>query len=304
VTFKTGFSPSGLGEGAVWSGELTFSGSEYDGSVAPLTALMVHLPAGVGGTSAGFPVCAQATLEADGPAGCPAGSMAGPQGSIGLEGKIGPDDIHEIGIIQPFFAPGEQLLFYIQAESPLDIEVIATGGYVTDTSPYGRVLTLELPLIEAVPGAPYVSTTALTLHLGASREEHGTVIPSVTVPSVCPSSGFPWAADTLFYESGAQLDVFYTGPCPGSEGLVSSQPGGSTGSTGAGGTSPPVVIGAAPPPSSPAHTVKPLTRAQQLAKALKICRRKKPHSKRKACEAQAKKRYKVHGRQNRKAKKG
>lgn len=403
VTFQPSFAPDGLGEGTVWSSELTFSGSEYDGSVAPLTKLAVHLPAGVGSTSAGFPVCELMTLEDDGPAGCPAGSMAGPEGSIGLEGKVGPNVIQETGIVQPFFAPSEKLLFFIQATAPLNIEFVAQASYVTDTTPYGRVLTLELPLIEAVPGAPYVSTTALTLHLGASREEHGTVIPSVTVPSECPVSGFPWAADTVFYEASVPLDVFYTGPCPGSEGRTattttltvsnatptagetvtytatvtpadisfapsgsvafldggapiegcsaqplsqsvssstatcqvsypgagshqmsasyggdvnylasastvlplnvqpssSSQPGGGTDSP-----PPPAITGTAPPPSSPVHTVKPLTRAQQLAKALKLCRRKKSRSKRKTCEAQARKRYKVKGKQKNESKKG
>jgi hypothetical protein len=403
VTFKPGFAPDRLGEGTVWSSELTFSGSEYVGSVAPLTKLMVHLPAGVGGTSAGFPVCELVTLEDDGPAGCPSGSMAGPEGSIGLEGKVGPNDIQETGIVQPFFAPGEKLLFFIQANVPLDIEIVAQGSYVSDTTPYGRVLTLELPLIEAVPGAPYVSITALTLHLGASREEHGTVVHSVTVPSACPASGFPWAADASFYEASEPLDVFYTAPCPGSEGRTntttsltasntapvagesvtytatvtptepglapsgtvafldsgiplegcsaqplsegvssstatcqvsypgagshqmsasyggdvnyipsasavlavnvqpgsSSPPGSSTGSP-----PPPATPGTAPPLSRPVPVVKPPTRAQQLAKALKLCRRKKSRSKRKTCEAQAKKRYKVKGKQKDKSKRG
>jgi hypothetical protein len=409
VTVKPGFAPDRLGEGTVWTSELTFSGSEYDGSVAPLTKLMVHLPAGVGGTSAGFPVCELVTLEDDGPASCPAGSMAGPQGSIGLEGKVGPNDIQETGIVQPFFAPSEKLLFYIQATAPLNIEIIAQASYVTDTTPYGRVLTLELPLIEAVPGAPYVSTTALTLHLGASREEHGTFVHSVTVPSECPVSGFPWAADATFYEASEPLDVFYTGPCPGSEGRTNtttsltasntaptagesvtytatvtptepglapsgnvafldggiplegcsaqplsqgvssstatcqvsypgqgshsltasyggdvnylgsvsavlpvnvqlgdgSQPGSSTGSASTGSPPPPTMTGTTPPPQhGPGPVVKPLTRAQQLAKALKLCRRKKSRSKRKTCEAQAKKRYKVKGKQKDKSKKG
>jgi hypothetical protein len=43
---------------------------------------------------------------------------------------------------------------------------------------------------------------------------------------------------------------------------------------------------------SSAVPAKPLTQAQKLAKALKACEKEKPKSKRKACEAQAKKRYK------------
>jgi hypothetical protein len=46
-------------------------------------------------------------------------------------------------------------------------------------------------------------------------------------------------------------------------------------------------------PSGTPHVVKPLTTAQKLAKALMQCKREKPMRKRKACEAQARKRYKV-----------
>ena len=46
-------------------------------------------------------------------------------------------------------------------------------------------------------------------------------------------------------------------------------------------------------PSGTPQVVKPLTVAQKLARALKACKRDKPARKRKACEARAKKRYKV-----------
>jgi hypothetical protein len=61
-----------------------------------------------------------------------------------------------------------------------------------------------------------------------------------------------------------------------------------TGSTGASAAS------SAPPsnvPVQPPAKAKPLTEAQKLTKALKACTKEKPKGKRKACEAQAKKRY-------------
>ena len=248
-----------------------------------------------------------------------------------------------------------------------------------------------------MPGAPYVSITALTLHLGAGREEHGTTIHSVTAPGACPAGGFPWAADATFYEASEPLDVLYTGPCPGAEGRSAttttltasnatpiagedvtytatitptegglapsgsvafldggvaiegcsvqplsqgvssstatcqvsypgagshqisagyggdvnyiasastlltvnvqpsstSQSAGGSGSAGTGSTPPATTSSTPPPQHGPAPVIKPLTRAQQLAKALQLCRRKRSHSKRKSCEAQARKRYKV-----------
>jgi hypothetical protein len=407
VTFKPYFTPNELNVGTTWTSEMTFTGTEYDGRVEPLTKLMVHLPAGVGGSQVGFPVCEQSTLETDGPAGCPSGSMAGPEGSIGLEGNIGPSVIKETGILYLFFAPDERLLVFLRAESPLNVEIVTQGSYVSDISPYGRVLTVELPLIEPVPGAPDLSTTALDLHFGTSRMERGDTINSVTVPSTCPPAGFPWAADPTFYqESEPPLNVTYLGACPGPQTLgettttlnasntvsvvgeavtytatVTSTEGGpapsghvafwddgvvlpecdaqpltqgsststatcqvtylATGShqitasyegdldyNGSGSTTVTVNVQAAtvtPPPAGgggssnvggssssltpvttsggprfagpPPHPPKPLTKAQLLAKALKLCERKKPHSKRKTCEAQARKRYKPKPRQ-------
>ena len=191
VTFRPSFGAgSQLGQSTTWSGELTVSGSEYHGTVAPLTKLLVHLPAGVGGSSVGFPVCDRATLENEGPTGCPAGSMAGSLGSVSFADAIGNQLVTETGTIQAVFGAAQELLFYIQATAPIAFEIVATASYVPDASPYGRLLTLELPLIASVPGAPYVSTTALNLNLGATREEGGTVVSSVTMPSTCPDGQF------------------------------------------------------------------------------------------------------------------
>ena len=46
-----------------------------------------------------------------------------------------------------------------------------------------------------------------------------------------------------------------------------------------------------PPVSKPAVKVKPLTRAQQLAKALKACKKESKGKKRVRCQASAHKRY-------------
>jgi hypothetical protein len=79
-------------------------------------------------------------------------------------------------------------------------------------------------------------------------------------------------------------------------------PPGGGGSTGGGSTSTSVATATVStasgtttgntPVQQPPAKVRPLTEAQKLAKALKVCTKEKPKSKRKACEAQAKKRYK------------
>ena len=46
-------------------------------------------------------------------------------------------------------------------------------------------------------------------------------------------------------------------------------------------------------PSSTTHVIKPLTKAQQLSRALKVCKRLKPRHRQKVCEVKARKRYRV-----------
>jgi hypothetical protein len=204
LSFQPAFSPSEfLGEGSTLNAQFTFTGSEYHGSPDPATEVVVHLPAGVGGTSAGFPTCSESTLYESGTAGCPAGSLAGPVGSIGLDiesGGVVTERVHETGTIQPVFADKENtnddFFFYIEAPG---VQAVAPAHYVEDTPPYGRALMLEVPLIESIPAQPFASITSLTLTLGASREEDAQLISSLTIPQECPGSGmFPWAADVTY----------------------------------------------------------------------------------------------------------
>ncbi|MFZ1153929.1 MAG: hypothetical protein WAN93_03380 [Solirubrobacteraceae bacterium] len=210
MTFAPTFSPGKfLGEDSTLDAQFTFTGNEYYGSPDPVTEVFVHLPAGVGGTNSGFPTCSELTLETTGPAGCPAGSLAGPVGSIGLDieegslqgGHIVTNRVHTTGTIQPVFAnqaeTTDNYIFYL--EIPGFPVVLANGYYLEDAAPYGRELRLEFPLFESVPSQPYDSITSLTLTLGASREADGQRSSSLTIPPECPSSGlFPWATDVTY----------------------------------------------------------------------------------------------------------
>src|SRR5580693_3082283 len=72
-----------LGAGATVEVEVTISGTEYGGYPSPLTGLNLYSPNGSKLTTAGFVTCADSVLEADGGAGCPKKSRAGPLG-VGL----------------------------------------------------------------------------------------------------------------------------------------------------------------------------------------------------------------------------
>jgi hypothetical protein len=212
TTLKASFSGD-LGEGATVTDEFAFSGAEYDGRPEPLTNVTVHLPAGVGGSRTGFATCEASTIEMTGINGCPPGSLAGLKSSIGMLVSFGAETVAESGTVQAVFGSGEAVNFFVDATSPVAIEVLMKGTYTVDLPPYSHVLNLAVPQIETVPGAPHASITALTLTFGATRSEDGSEIASVTVPQECQPGGFGWLANVSF-ENGTSAEATDKSPCP------------------------------------------------------------------------------------------
>jgi hypothetical protein len=208
-TFAPTFSTGGLGEGGTLSAALSFSGSEYHGQPDPVTEVTLHLPAGVGETRSGFSTCEKAMIEMMGIEGCPPSSIAGAAGAVSMEAHLGSEVVRDIGTVQAVFAPGGALLFYLNAISPVTIELIMQGRFSTETD----ALTFAIPLIETVPGAPHASITALTLDFGASREVGAAAFYSLTLPEQCPQEGFSWAADVSFEDGESDHDAATSG-CP------------------------------------------------------------------------------------------
>jgi hypothetical protein len=207
------FSTGDLGEGTVVTESFTIAGTEYHGYPQPLTKLVVHLPAGVEGSSGGFATCEAATIETVGPQGCPPDSFAGPVGSITMWVAFGTTFVEETGTLQAFFGPNGAVNLSVQGHTPVAVEVVMTGTYGADSPPYGRALNVAVPLLETVPGAPDASITALTLALGRSRVEGATEIHSVTIPLQCPSGAFDWGGETGFSDGTTVLEGSRS-PCP------------------------------------------------------------------------------------------
>ena len=212
TTLKASFSGD-LGEGTTVTDEFGFSGTEYGGHPAPLTNVTVHLPAGVGGSRSGFATCEASTIQMTGIGGCAPGSLAGPKTSIGMFVSFGTETVAESGTVQAVFGSGETVNFFVDATSPVSVEVLMTGTYTPDSPPYSHVLTLAVPLIESVPGALDASITSLALAFGATRSEQGSEVHSLTVPEACPSGGLGWLAN-LTFKDGTTTNVSYQSPCP------------------------------------------------------------------------------------------
>jgi len=213
VTFLPTFSEADLGEAAMVSATITFTGSEYFGSPEPLTRLILHLPAGLEGSSSGFPICEPETLRQFGPIKCPHGSEAAPVTSAITYVTLGGERVEEQAEVWSFFGSDESVSFFIDGHTPVSLELLTTGSLRADSAPYGRLLELSLPLIESVPGAPYASFKALTLAFGRSYAEGISERYSVIIPRECPAEGFAWGLEGGFMD-GTSVFASYRSPCP------------------------------------------------------------------------------------------
>ncbi len=210
-----------LGAPAAVQAEYTITGNEYPGNVAaPIIGVNFYGPAGTKLNSAPFVNCATATLEADGPEGCPKKSQASPVGVAGVANQIGGTLVTENATLQAFFAPGGGLNFYVNGSSPISAQIVATGHFTTASAPYGPELVTEIPLVDALPGAPDVSTTSINIKVGAAVKKGKKITSYITLPKKCPKGGsFPVKSEIKFTPvppatTGETVTVPYKVPCP------------------------------------------------------------------------------------------
>jgi hypothetical protein len=198
-----------LGCGADLEAEATISGTEYAGGPPPLTQVKVYFPRGTKIHPAGFPTCSASALERRGAAGCPRGSSLGSgqaEGFVSLGGERVPETVSADG----FVAPGG-VDVWIEGNTPVKIEKLAKGTWSFPSS--GPVITVEVPLIETLPGAPDASPTHIRGKAGAAIRKGGRTIYYGTVPNSCPAGGFPGKAELTFLGQGT-VTVNVKVPCP------------------------------------------------------------------------------------------
>jgi hypothetical protein len=202
-----------LGAGAALEATLSISGTEYGGFPSPVTKVVVELPAGVKLHPQGFAICPAATLESHEVQKCPKRSVAGPPGEVLGVVSFGGTRVEEKATIRAFFAPGGGLAFYTEGTSPAVLEVLATGSFSTAPKPFGPKLTVPVPLVETVPGAPYASVLSIKGKVGAAFKQGKQLISYGKVPKTCPKGGFKGKVEITFL-SGETVTVNPTVPCP------------------------------------------------------------------------------------------
>jgi hypothetical protein len=210
-----------LGAGTDVQGEVTISGTEYDGSPPPVIGVTVTFPTGSKVHPQGFKTCSKATLELKRGKGCPKGSAAGPVGhALGVV-SLGNTRVPEEATIESFFAPGGGLLFYTEGNSPVQLEFISVGhlANLNGAGGVGPQFIAEVPLVETLPGAPDASAERINLTIGAAyRTKSGTPVYYATVPKKCPKGGFPVKAELTFAGVGGLpqqvASASFKSPCP------------------------------------------------------------------------------------------
>jgi hypothetical protein len=209
-----------LGAGAAVEVQYTIKGSEVPvGAPSQLRKVVFDSPAGVKLNPKPFVTCSVATLEAQGPEGCPKKSQASPVGSAGVVDYIGGEPVREKATLQAFFSPNGILSFYANGVSPISAQVLVPGRFENASAPFGPKFVGEVPLVDSVPGAPPVSTESITVKVGAAVKKHKKVHSYITLPKKCPKGGFPVKSELTFEAVAPSttmetVAVTYTVPCP------------------------------------------------------------------------------------------
>lgn len=202
-----------LGAGAAVEVQVTISGTEYGGFPSPLVGAAFYSPAGVRVSPAGFGRCASSALEANGAGGCPKSSRAGPIGEgLGVV-SFGGERVNERVSIQSFFAAAGGLTFYVEGNTPASFQVLEKAFWTTAGAPYGPELTVDVPLVETVPGADDASILSFKVKVGAAYKLGKKTVSYFTLPKRCPKGGFPLKAELKFM-SGEAVTITSKQPCP------------------------------------------------------------------------------------------
>jgi len=202
TTIHPSFLPDRLGASPAFTLALRLSGGA-EAVPAPLSRMVVHLPAGLGIGLRGASTCSQARLRQRGAAGCTSSSLLGRGGAI-LAVHAGSQTIPEEATLWAFRGPSQggrpTLEILGQGETPLDERTLSTAVLGPDSAPYGSKLIVSVPPVPTLVGEPNASFLSLSLTIGgAGRHPRAhAAAGTITVPRSCPPGGFPLAVDLTF----------------------------------------------------------------------------------------------------------
>lgn len=226
VKLTATFSPLALGKRTTL--EFGFSFAAPSGQVpSPLTGIELHYPSnlGLGLSNLGLAVCTEATMEAAGPGGCSPNAVMG-FGEVLTGIVLGSQIVSETAPITIMRAPDQEgrlaVLFYAEGTAPVDARIIFPGLLLPSPGPFGGVVNIGVPLVETLPGAPFVSVIRLHSTIGPKKVVYYEQVDGRTLayqprgillPNRCPPHGFPFEARFSFSD-GSRASAKTTVRCP------------------------------------------------------------------------------------------
>jgi hypothetical protein len=193
----------------------------------PLIEMQLSYPRGINFflNDLGVRRCAESVLEASGPAGCPANSAMG-YGVVETGIVLGGTPIVESSPVTILRAPERDghlaLLFFAEGTEPVVTNVIFSGLLLSAREPFGGNVKIGVPLVETLPGAPYVSVLHLHATIGPKHLTYyhnvdgvslGFAPQGILLPPKCPRASFPFSAIFTFSD-GTRAAASTTVPCP------------------------------------------------------------------------------------------
>jgi hypothetical protein len=222
-TVASRFTPYTLGATTNLSAEAMFG---LPGTIPmPVTNVVGYGPSGLTVNVRGATTCERRLLEQEGPVGCPPDSRLGFGGGTALV-AFGREIVKSSFTLDFFLAPRDagrlSVLIYVDAVSPVPLELVLTGKEVQGRRPYGFGLTVEIPLISTVPGASDASVESAYFTLGdqhiayyhAVRGKRQLVhVKGIVLPNACRRPGLPFTYTVGFSDGTSSTDDF-TMACP------------------------------------------------------------------------------------------
>jgi hypothetical protein len=231
ATLRAAFSPERLGQRSTLDFGFSFSfAAPAEPVPPPLTEIELRYPdnLGIALSGLGLATCTAQTLEMSGPSGCSRNAVMGHgQALTGI--VLGSTTITENAPITVVRAPDEEgrieLLFYAEGTTPVTTRIVFPGLLLPASAPFGGLVSIGVPLVPTLPGAPYISVISLTATLGPIgvtyyEQVGGRTLAyqprGILLPRSCPNGGFPFAAEFRFLNN-ASANAHTAVPCPGAK---------------------------------------------------------------------------------------
>jgi hypothetical protein len=207
--------PDRLGASTSLTLAFRFAGGS-EGVPAPLSGMVLRLPAGLTVNLHGIGTCAKSRLRRRGARGCPASSLVG-RGHALMSVHAGSLAVPEEATVTVFRGPNQgghsTLEIFGQGETPLDQSSISAALLQPDSAPYGSKLTVSIPPIPTLVLEPNASFVSLSVTIGEIGRPRAHAAGAILLPRTCPAGGFPFAASFTFTD-GSTTSASATVACP------------------------------------------------------------------------------------------